>query len=498
MIFVVTIAGTPVEIRAGSLRISQVSNGRATASFSLLSEDRSYRPNIRDKVVMTEDGTTIFAGPIERVSERGMFKGSHPGIQLVISAADNNVYAERRYITEAIPAGTLKAALQVLEPYFDPYGISLHASQVDGPSLPALDFELVRADEVFNQLATLTADAGEPYVWDFAADDTFRMFQPSTVAAPFDLVGNDLPEVIGDIEVDTTLNPGYANKIIIKLAAKREVDRTESWTYGTDPYPFQLQYIPETHYGHLTLSTGGGELMGYTGTSPTQWELDPTTNTLTRTAGTPATGTVYTMMFTGSFAGTYEATDPEWAYDPWERVIVLDSIPENTTGQAFADAELATRLTESKTARYSTWEQGVSAGQSQTINTSARATNAAGMISEVEIRDLVHRLDRRVTTVTDDAKTNLGRGWRDVYKAWLGDKAGGGTPVVNTGAGVGSAGPGEPFTSVQFNRSGAFGGDANFHYYDGTGSVVCGPNSQITAASHQGCAIFGKDCGITD
>jgi nitrogenase subunit NifH len=69
---------------------------------------------------------------------------------------------------------------------------------------------------------------------------------------------------------------------------------------------------------------------------------------------------------------------------------------------------------------------------------------------------------------------------------------------VNTGAGVGSAGPGEPFTSVQFNRSGAFGGDANFIYYDGTGSVSCGPGSEITAASHQGCAIFGKNCAITD
>jgi hypothetical protein len=51
---------------------------------------------------------------------------------------------------------------------------------------------------------------------------------------------------------------------------------------------------------------------------------------------------------------------------------------------------------------------------------------------------------------------------------------------------------------VQFNRSGAFGGDANFHYYDGTGSVVCGPGSAITAASHQGCAIFGPNNAITD
>ena len=473
MTFVVTIDGTPVDILAGSLRISQSANGRATASFTILSQDRSYRPNIRDRVVMTEDGTTIFSGPIERVSERGMFKGSHPGIQLVISAADNNVYAERRYITESIPAGTLKAALEVLEPYFTPYGISLHASQVDGPSLPALDFDLVRADEVFNQLATLTADHGEPYVWDFFADNTFRMFQPSTLAAPFDLVGNDLPEVIGDLEVDTTLNPGYANKVIVKLSPKTEMARVDTFTYGVDPYPYVLPYTLFGHRGYVT-HEGVFETLRLFG-DPASWTFDTSTNSLTRDAGTPTAGQVTSINYDGTFDGVYEATDPEFTYDPWERVIVVESIPDGTTAQAFADAELAKRLTETKTARYHTWEQGIAAGQSQTINVSARDTNNAAMVSEVEIRDLVHRLDRRVTTITDDAQTNLGRGWRDVYKAWLGDKSGG-VPTTTVGSGtVAQSGPAPPLTSVQFHDDGGrFGGSDGFTFDKDTVTVMIG------------------------
>jgi hypothetical protein len=501
MTFTLTIDGVAKALKAGSLRISQTANGRATASFTILSEDRSYRPAIRDRVVMTEDGTTIFSGPIERVSERGMFKGSHPGIQLVISAADNNVYAERRYITEDIPAGTLKAALQVLEPYFTPYGIALHASQVNGPNLPALNFELVRADEVFNQLATLTADAGEPYVWDFAADDTFRMFQPSTVAAPFDLVGNNLPEVIGDIEVDTTLNPGYANKIIIKLAPKTEIAHTETFTGDGTTSVWSLTYTLIKDYGYVTDDTGTSPVTNKTlTTTPYQgtadWTYHPATNTLERDLGPLPLGQVAEFKFDGTFSGTYEATDPEWVYDPWERVLVLDTIPDNTTGQAFADAELAIRLTEQKTARYSTWEQGIAAGQGQTINTSARATNAAGMISEVEIRDLVHRLDRRVTTTTDSATTNLRRGWRDVYKAWLGDKSG--TGGTTTAAGSATQGPSLPDESVQYNASGAFGGKATFIFKAGGNSVVIGDGSAITASSYESCFIAGKNCEISD
>lgn len=506
MTFVVTIDGTPVLIKAGSLRIAQTANGRATASFTVLSEDRSYRPNIRDRVVMTEDGTTIFSGPIERVSERGMFSGSHPGIQLVISAADNNVYAERRYITESIPAGTLKAALEVLEPYFTPYGISLDPSQVNGPNLPALTFELVRADEVFNQLATLTADAGEPYVWDFTPTDLFRMFQPSTVAAPFDLVGNDLSQVIGDIEVDTTLNPRYANKIIVKLAPKQEIARVESFTGDGVTSVFQLLYTLTRDYGYVTDDANAVPPVNKTlTTTPFQgtadWTYHPATNTLERDLGPLPSGQVAEFKFDGVFSGTYEATDPEFTYDPWERVIVLDTIPDNTTGQAFADAELAKSLSETKTARYHTWEQGVAAGQSQTIDVSARATSATSpkaMLSEVEIRDLVHRLDRRVTAITDEAGTNLNRGWRDVYKSWLGDKSGGAGVTVNAGTGTATVGPAPPIGSNQYNDNGSFGGKATWHFYAAQNSVHLGDGCAITATSFDGCFAGGVRSTIVD
>jgi hypothetical protein len=501
MTFTCTVDGLAVDVKEGSLRISQTANGRATASFTVISIDRSWRPNLRDEVIMSEDSSVIFGGVIERITEKGTFKGSHPGIQLVISAVDYNVYAERRYVAETIPAGTLKAALQAIEPYLATYGVTLDAGQVNGPNLPDLVYDYVRLDEVLNQFATLTADFGEPYVWDINASRELSMFQPSTVAAPFNLVGNDLPEVIGDIEVDTQLNPGYANKIIIKLAPQTQIAHVESFTGDGVTSVWTLQYTLIKDYGYVTDDTGTSPVTNKTlTTTPFQgtadWTYHPATNTLERDLGPLPNGQVAEFKFDGVFSGIYTATDPEFAYDPWERVIVLESIPNGTTGQAFADAELAKRLTETKTARYSTWEQGVAAGQSQTINVSARATNAAAMISEVEIRDLVHRLDRRVTTITDDARTNLDRGWRQVYKDWLGDKSG--TGVTTTAGSSASVGPALPDESVQSNQGGAFYGKASFLFKAAGDSVVIGEGSDITAANFSSCFIAGRNCTIAD
>jgi hypothetical protein len=58
--------------------------------------------------------------------------------------------------------------------------------------------------------------------------------------------------------------------------------------------------------------------------------------------------------------------------------------------------------------------------------------------------------------------------------------------------------PGLPDTAVQFNRGGAFGGDAEFTYNATTNSLVGGTLSSITAADHDSCFGFGYDGHIAD
>lgn len=249
MIFDLTIAGSSKQILSGSLEINLVANGRSSASFDLLSEDRSYRPALDAEVFIEEDGEVIFGGLVDKPDERGFGGGHHPGIRTSVNVVSFDAYTERRFINETIPAGTMKAALEVIVRYLTPYGVTLDGSQVNGPAIPELLCEFQRVDDVLNQVATLTADAGQPYHWTISHTKVLGMYQPSTTPAPFNLVGNDLDEVIGDITVDTSRSDDYANRIIVKITPVPVTNIVDTFTFGTDAYPYLLTHTLTSHRG---------------------------------------------------------------------------------------------------------------------------------------------------------------------------------------------------------------------------------------------------------
>lgn len=501
MTFDLEIAGTSKLLKAGSFNLRETANRRCTASFQIDSEDRSYRPAEGAEVVIEEDGTRIFGGLIDSPSERGFGGPRHPGISTTVHATDFHVYAERRFVNLTLAAGTLKSQLTTLvTTYLAGYGVTLDAGQVNGPAMPELTYDYKRFDAVMNELMTLTADAGQPFIWEISYTKVLSAYQPSTEPAPFDLVGNDLPEVIGDIEVETRRNDEYANRIILKVQPKTQAGRIESFTGDGTPGPFSLQYTPTQLYGHILVQSGGGETLATDPVDPgVQWSYDPVTNSITREAGNTVVAEVYNLYFDGVFSGVWIADSGAAAADLVERVIILDSIPNDTTGQAFADAELAKRIAAIKTVKYVTWEKGLSIGQQQTINVSARDVNGAAVIVDLSSRDLVHRLERTVTAVIDSTQTNLGRSFQDDYQTWYGAKSGGGTSAVTVGSGgVPSGGPGLPFNAVQFNDGGSFGGDAEFTYNKDTDCLIVGALSSITAANPESCQVYGYDNHIAD
>lgn len=512
MTFDLEIDGEAKQLRAGTLDAVLVANGRSTASFEIISEDRTYRPSLDAEVFLWEDGDLLFGGLVDKPDEEGLGGGTHPAITTQVNVVSFDAYAERRVVNETIPADTLKAALQVLEPYLTPYGVALDASQVDGPTLPELTYEDTRLDTVLNELATLTADAGQPYVWEISAGKKLRMFQPNTLTAPFDLVGNDLSQVRGDIRVETSRSDDYANKIILKAAPRTEVNHVETFTGDGTTTSFDLAWTPLKIHNYVVLNNGVPELLTWQGIGfdlAVQWLFYPPASTgdpwtmrreTTGVPDPPASGHTISVTFEGTFSGRWEAEDASFATDPWERVITIDALPEGVAGQAFADAELAKRVQENKTVHYVTWEPGIFPGQQQTINVPARDVNANAVVSSVRIRDLVKYLQRSVTAVVDAGQTNLSKGFQDDYKIWYGDKTGGASSSVRAGTGTPVAtGPAPPDKSVQFNNSGVFGGDADFIYYEDENSLVCGGGgSSITAGDFESCQAFGYDCHIGD
>lgn len=223
--FSLTINGVAQMPVGGTLEIHEVMNERSTATFDIVSEHRAYRVPEDATVSITENAAVIHGGLVIRPMERGLVRGSNPGIRMPVTTADFNAYIDRRVALTTIPAGTMKAAFEQLRSeYLDGYGVTLHGSQVDGPMLPYIEFGGWKLRDAFDHLLVLASEAAalpvDTYTYRIDSSKVLRVYQPTTVVAPFDLIGNDLSAyAVGDIEVESFRDSTYANKIIFRIPA---------------------------------------------------------------------------------------------------------------------------------------------------------------------------------------------------------------------------------------------------------------------------------------
>jgi hypothetical protein len=204
--YAVTIAGTSKELQE-SWNLRAATNSRHVLSFEVLSAAGTYRPALNDEVLLTENGTRIFGGVINQLRERGSAGFGGTAMTCSCSAVDFNALADRRLINGINPSQSLKATLQAIEPFLTPYGVALDAAQVTGPTLAAIPWVFMKVNEILDQLTDLT----NGYRWEIDYNKAFRMFLPTAVAAPFNLVDGD-GNAIGDIEVEPSRND-YATKV---------------------------------------------------------------------------------------------------------------------------------------------------------------------------------------------------------------------------------------------------------------------------------------------
>jgi hypothetical protein len=275
----------------------------------------------------------------------------------------------------------------------------------------------------------------------------------------------------------------------------------ESFTGDGVTTAFPLNYQVDRHVGYVS-HAGNNETLGAPGEGAT-WAYDPATNTLTRSSA-PTAGAAISITFDGTLSTSAIASSPSEiaARGYHEKAIKIDSIPSAEAAQARANAELVIALAARQTVKYKTYSTGLRVGQAQTITVPRRDVDATGVITDITIRDVKDRLIREVTVTIDPTQTNLGKGWRDTYKKWSGDTAGGNsmTPatVPTTTTPAPAVGPGGPNTAVQFNRNNVFGGEAAFTYDEATDSVVCGEDCSITAGDPVSCQVFGSNNHIAE
>lgn len=219
--------------------LTRTANGKASLTAEILSDDGTYRPALDAPVRMATDGVTQFGGEIADTLERGVGK-SGPGLAIVteIQCQDNNGLMRARFVSGTLPDGsTVKQAAQLLVPFIP--GATLDPAQADGPTLP----ELVWNDVLCSEAAGQVTDLAGGWIAEVDHDKVFRIFEPGTIAAPFNVtLANQ--KALGDITVKPT-RENYANHVIVRNATIRKT-ATDAVAYAARPREMLVTVPDET------------------------------------------------------------------------------------------------------------------------------------------------------------------------------------------------------------------------------------------------------------
>jgi hypothetical protein len=435
----ITIAGVQRLYRLGSLEINESANTLNTFRCTIFSLDGSYRPTVGSEIIATrEDASRRFGGIVDDVEEIGIGGESAGGNEFSVSAVDFNTLADRRYITAEIPAGTLKAALQVVVPYFTQYGVTLDAAQVDGPMLPALSYVQRNGFDVLVEIAALAGN----YVWEIDYDKVLRVYQPGTVAAPFNIASGD-GHILGDVGVRPAITD-YANYIIILAGSGQKYLVDAVGTGNGVQVTWPLNYTMAAAAGYVNVGgtlvdgvlTGGtNETLGYG--EPATWTYVKATNSVTRSS--PPTGAIY-MPYTAQFPFSVVADGGAAPADRVERAFAAEDVFDRSVAQVLATAKLAQTSASFKEITYVTAYDGLHPGQTQTVTIAAHALSGTHLITEVRTSDRAEGLRYEVKAVSG---TTLPEG-ADAWSGTGGTNASAGSVTIinQTGgaAGTGTAG----------------------------------------------------------
>lgn len=463
--YILTVEGTERPLRLDSLNYQAVINGRDVLNGTIISELGAYRPSLGEDVLLSENGTDIFGGIIDRIEETGVDNQPIADIASEITCVAYNVYADRRFITETFVAGTTIASIAgtIVTNYLSDYGITIDAGQVTGPSLTEdLAFDGVLLSKALDQLTTLTG-----YFWKVSPGKAFRLFTTGSTAAPFNVVDGDGNNA-GDIRVVKSREK-YYNRVILKYGSDKIVTVTDNFTGDGVTDTFTLTYAIAGFYPNLPDGAAGYGVVDYPVGPTTEslgglstpsgyiWKYDPSGQTIFRSTGAVANAVAFSIRYDVQFPQTVTSEDAGeiTANGLSEIAVAYPDVYDKVTAQGLADEILAQSLDIKTEVEYDTYGLGLQPGMTQTITAADRAVNDSFLITEVQTRSqqMTQDVSRHVKAIDG---TSFRGSFRDVYRAWLGDgiTSSSSGPAVSTGGGI----PGGTDGDVQFNNNGAFGG----------------------------------------
>lgn len=450
MVLACTVAGVSCAIDDRTLRVAEVAGGIHVLDVDVTSADGSVRPAEDADIVVTRDGTTIFGGLIETPAEAGFGGVGLDPITTAVHAQCYNALPARLVVTVDLPAGTLKAALTTLCVYLNgAFDTTLSATQVDGPSLPAMSFTDARLSDVLKAVQdAASVEAGTGYIVEIDYENVLSGYAAASNTAPWVVTDGD-GNLDGDLEKEVS-RTNYANHLKVWCGAAGRTDTvTHTWTAdASHAYALDGLNIPASATWPGVVSVDGATYpMWPAGTAPggngIEWDYATDGGTLSFLGTAAALDTVgaaiaLTYLPMSPFEVTAWDVGEIAAHKLKQDVATAEWVTTWELGQLVAAGELAKRIASAQqTVRYTTHRDGLSAGQVQTIGSARRGVSSGTFtLAQITVSDAGARLRYDVTAVRGTTLVNT---FRDDYKRWYGTSSASANIVISGGSGGGSS-----------------------------------------------------------
>lgn len=421
-------------------------NGRPTLRCKLRVRDGdSYRPTIRDEVVLTDDGDTVFGGIVWRVQETDVINYKHRDLDVECTGFE--ALADVTLFNGTTSAGTLKSAATSVAASLALHGITIDSGMSNGPSISALAFPYLTVRESFDTLA-LASD----WNWKFTHDKKVLFEDPGTVGAPFALT--DANSTILSLQHTTSL-AGYTNDVWLLFGDSSQQPVSDGWTGDGSTKTFALHYFPAATPG-IVFENSVAYPVAIWGQTGYRWYYDASVNSLKvdpdSGVAAPTNGHVITSNFTAQYPGLYVSQNlTEYGtYGPWTTVVRAPEIFEWTQARYAADGELARRQGVVRRLRATTSTAGLKPGMTVNVTASKRGLSSVNFLIErvsmrhqTKERDGGHLFFYEIEAVEGN---QYQQNWVEYFRSLnRGASAGGGTVVGGTGPSSGAVVTAKPY-----------------------------------------------------
>jgi hypothetical protein len=448
---VITVGGAAVEVQNETLEIQRVFCGHDTATCAVVSIDASFQPALDSDVAMFIDGVQEFGGLLQKHTKRGVGDRGWEKLDYALECVGYSALAERRMYTGTLAAGTLKSQVTTLaaDLAVAPWNVVVDPSMPDGPTMPESDFENATIWSALTSLMSVTAglDPSTPWFPRMTYGKVLSMVEVGSEAAPFNVtLGGE--EAIYDVVVETT-REHHANKITGVFGPQAVIGVTDTFTGDGSTTDFTMDQDMIGLNARIVRVNGVLETLGHDGDEKT-WTYDDDTRTLSRTSA-PISGSTTTIFygFQSPFTVVVEDLADQAAYGVIERAYQEEGIVKRTTADRYLAAKLAAGVSPSVTVTYTTLEDVVETGKTQTITLADRQLDDDFLMTEIRLYAQANTVMRQIKAI---AGMQFHGTFRELFKPFSSPKK----PSLSGGGFSGSTSIG-PSTYTDFG--GSQGGD---------------------------------------